>query len=344
MASKKLYRVKTKDIENFSGVNINQIHGKIRPLKKGNYKVLDFSVGGDAPKEFIQAYRYGDCPKRDKKNWARFIAKVGHKWYPVESITEYLMNRIGETLELNMAESELRIADEQVRFLSKYFLKPEEDQMMMHGAQIYSTYLNESDNSFVDEVEEERLSRQLLTFEFTKIAIEGTFPEESSEIMESFIKLLLFDAFTGNNDRHFYNWAVITDLLQKRKPIFSPIYDTARGLFWNFSEEKVKEVAKEFDSGDRRRIEKYINGSQPKIGWENAPKKFNHFNLIENIVNNHPDYAVVIREFLTEKKLENVIFMIRKEFNTLLSEKRLYLITECLRIRFERLTKLTNTD
>ena len=338
MKSKKLYRVKTKDIENFSGVNINLVHGKIRPLKRGYYKVLDFSVGGDAPKEFIQAYRYGDCPKRDRENWSKFIAKVGHKWYPVESITEYLMNRIGEVLELKMAESELRVADEQIRFLSRYFLK--EDEMMMHGAQIYSTFLDESDTKFVDQIEEERLSRDFFTFNFTKKAIEAIFPAESVEIMESFIKLLLFDTLTGNNDRHFYNWAVVTDLLQKQKPVFSPIYDTARGLFWNFSEEKISELTKEFKAGDHRRFEKYINGSQPKIGWEKAPKKFNHFDLIKNIVNNHPDYAVIIREFITEKKIEDVNFMIRKEFNTLLSENRLYLVTKCLRTRFEKLKDL----
>lgn len=338
MSHQKLYRVKDRDIWNLSGVNIPKIHGRIDILKKEHYRVLDFPVGGDAPKEFIQVYKYGEASKKDIENWSKFIAKVGHKWYPIESITEYLMNRIGEVCGLKMAKSELRIADEQIRFLSKYFLAP--DELMMHGAQMYSTYLNEIDTGFVDEIEEKQLSRQLLTFKVSKLAIESLFPNQASQIMESFVKLLAFDAFTGNNDRHFYNWAVVTDLRNIKAPYFSPIYDTARGLFWNSNEDKIASIYKDLRGGHRGRFNKYIKSSQPKIGWADVPKNFNHFDLIEKIVNNYPQYSVIIKEFLIEKKLKDVILMIDKEFNTLLTENRLYLITECLKTRFEKLSSL----
>lgn len=54
--------------------------------------------------------------------------------------------------------------------------------------------------------------------------------------------MLVFDAIVGNNDRHFYNWGVIVDLKGMKPPRFSPVYDTARGLFWNQSEEWIEKL------------------------------------------------------------------------------------------------------
>ncbi|MBC8883138.1 hypothetical protein H9X57_06230 [Flavobacterium piscinae] len=51
--------------------------------------------------------------------------------------------------------------------------------------------------------------------------------------------MLLFDALTGNNDRHYYNWGVISHIKNEHKPYFSPVYDTARGLLWNDSDKKL---------------------------------------------------------------------------------------------------------
>lgn len=82
-------------------------------------------MSGDAPKEFVRVYHYekGQCwRKSNPKNWPEYIAKTGHKWYPNESITEFLMNRLGEVFGLEMAKSKLLSINGQVRFLSKYFL------------------------------------------------------------------------------------------------------------------------------------------------------------------------------------------------------------------------------
>ena len=150
---------KVRQIENYSGVSIGSIHKAIKPLRQGYYKVLDYPISGDAPKDFIQAYKYGEGKRNKIKDWPKFIAKVGHKWYPMESITEYLLNRIGEVMGLNMAKSELRLADEQLRFLSRYFLQ--EGENLVHGAQLYSGYLEEKDDEFVMEIEKRLIGNVL---------------------------------------------------------------------------------------------------------------------------------------------------------------------------------------
>jgi hypothetical protein len=63
--------------------------------------VVDISIAGDAPKDFIKVYEYEKVRKTSPHLWTPYIAKVGHKWYPIESITEYLMNRTGEVLGMN---------------------------------------------------------------------------------------------------------------------------------------------------------------------------------------------------------------------------------------------------
>jgi hypothetical protein len=74
-------------------------HGLIPTLKKGEYFVeTGRSITGDAPKEFIRVYEFGSARKIKRNKWPLYIAKTGHKWYPNESITEHLLNRIGECL------------------------------------------------------------------------------------------------------------------------------------------------------------------------------------------------------------------------------------------------------
>ncbi len=93
------------------------------------------------------------------EKWQAYIAKVGHKWYPVESVMEQFLTDIGKLYGLNVADSKIALASGQLRFMSKYFLN-DEDQLI-HGAQIYAAYLN-ADISFVQEIEDLRLSSDFL--------------------------------------------------------------------------------------------------------------------------------------------------------------------------------------
>lgn len=112
--------------------------GKIPYLKENHYYVIkDIALDGDAPKEFIKAYFYekgGVVLRNRPKTWNQYIAKSAEKYYPHESIIEYLINRIGQTLGLRMNNIKLVIANRQIRFLSEYFLK--NGEIMAHGAEI----------------------------------------------------------------------------------------------------------------------------------------------------------------------------------------------------------------
>ena len=112
-------------------------------------------------------------------------------------------------------------------------------------------------------------------------AIKFSFPNQNTQLITGFVKLLVFDAIVGNNDRHFYNWGVVKNIEIAKSPYFAPIFDTARGLFWNDSESKISEILKQKTQLNAY-LKKYITKSFPKTGWEGCDN-LNHIELVEKI-------------------------------------------------------------
>jgi len=235
-----------------------------------------------------------------------------------------------------MSESKLALGGGQIRFLSKYFLEP--DQSLVHGAQIYAGYLGD-DQEFVEQIEKSKLAKEWLTLQITQKAIIKFFPMYADEILEDLVKMLLFDAWVGNNDRHFYNWGVVMDIKGRQKPYFSPIYDTARGLFWNYAEQKIVSLYKDSKLLDKA-IKKYIVGSCPKIEWDNEVD-INHIRLVEIIAqHNFGIKRENIRELFSDNNLKLCKKLIHEEFHGLLSKERIYVVNRCLERRIEEIRKV----
>ena len=325
-------------VENYSNTS-NDWKKQVPILKKRNY-IIDksVSVGGDAPKEFIKVYEYGRSKRNNQSKWIAYIAKIGHKWYPIESITEHLLNRIGELLGLNMAHSKLAILGNQLFFLSEYFLDSRQYELV-HGVDIYAGFVY--DKQLVEEIEAKALARTFFTFEFAQQAINKMFPNEAEQLIEDFVKLLFFDAIVGNNDRHFYNWAILRHIENKKSPIFAPIFDTARGLFWNENEDKITERLKHPKQLDAQ-IEKYAKNSMPKTGWE-GEQNLNHFQLAQKLCENDKKFSAILDDLLKQENENCVIQLIDNEFNMLLSDARKELVKYAIRYRFKKLRSFIQT-
>ena len=141
----KYKHIKPLPVIDFSGFRIKP--GLIKHVKKQNYFIVkNITITGDAPKDFVRYYSYvrdGKVRKSNPKTWPLYLAKHGHKHYPMEAVTEHLLNRIGATLGFNMAESDIVYMGNQIRFLSKYFLTQPKIQILDHGADLYAGYLND---------------------------------------------------------------------------------------------------------------------------------------------------------------------------------------------------------
>lgn len=327
-------------IENYTHVHLLYVR-KVPVIKQRNYFVDNtVTVDGDAPKKFIGIYDHsllGHKHKKNRGNWIRYIAKTGHKWYPTESITEMLLNRLGTVFGLQMAESRIAIIRGQLRFLSRYFLQSDKEELV-HGADILAGYLNEPPH-YVEEVDTQKMTRDLFTLQVIEEAVATLFQHQKDDILHELVKLIIFDALVGNNDRHFFNWGVIRSVEGHFQPVFSPVYDTARGLFWNYSENKLKDIVETNQTIDNH-IKKYCKASRPKIGWE-GEKNPNHFQLFRQIYKN--EFYITkdeVKDLLNPLVLEQMLAEIKQYSYFLMSANRVTMIGKCLEYRFNELRKI----
>ena len=81
-------------IENYSG-STRMVVNHVPTIKRSNIHVYDnISIDGDVPKIFIGVYEHSTLQSNHKANykvWPKYIAKTGHKRYPSESLTEFLL-------------------------------------------------------------------------------------------------------------------------------------------------------------------------------------------------------------------------------------------------------------
>lgn len=308
-------------------------------LKEKHYFVEDIDLDGDAPKQFIRAYRYREDSGIRRTHcwtWEAFIAKTAEKWYPHESVIEYMINRIGQTIGLRMNEVELLRINGQIRFLSKFFLRPNE--VLIHGAEICGGYLN--DQALAEQIANDpKDSRELFTFEFICKAIHSIFGEHADDIISDLVALIAYDAITGNNDRHFYNWGVITTTKKSAvAPKLAPVYDSARGLLWNESDEQLVRMQQNIQHGSTK-LEKYLVNAMPRISVE-GDSKINHFGLIGFLKNLNPAYRFLIEKIASRDNEQKAIKMLNEEFFRYFYKERKELILLILTNRFKKVREI----
>jgi hypothetical protein len=290
------------------------------------------SITGDAPKDFVtdSEYRPGHRSRRQRRE--SYIAKVGSKFYPNESIVEQLITRIGQTYALQIADSKLRIVAGQVRFMSRYFLRRQAEQLT-HGAEIYELSVGKEQYAALADNKQER---EFFTFQMTREAIGYAFPDLQDKLTASYVEMLTFDALIGHNDRHPYNWGIIVPLRKNRAPRFAPVYDTARALFWNVPESRMRQMLQ-----DPNQLESYVRKCAAPIGWD-AEQKVDFFRLIGLIWCHFAAYRKNIEKFLSDTPLKKSLALLDKEFGALMSAERCELIKRCLHLRRQRLLETVN--
>ena len=313
-------------------------------LKQSHWKKINQSMTGDAPKDFLGVYEYGapGCKKAKPKSWPRYIAKVGHKWYPNESITEHLITRIGQGLNLEVADSRLVHVRGQLRFMSRYFLRG--TQYLLHGADIFASHLEDHDKEFVQGVEEENKSPEYFDYDFATESIRDMLPDNTDAILKGFHRMLAFDALIGNNDRHFFNWGVVCDHLGQQTPRFSPIFDSARALFWNHSESSLSKL----NERGRRPVDqlrKYCRNSYSKIGAA-GQGRVNHFALLRSVLDRNPgafsDVDILAR--IDAEPVDLVRKLLMGEFSRLVSPMRRAWICRLIEYRSEQFRLVLKGD
>jgi hypothetical protein len=121
--------------------------------------------------------------------------------------------------------------------------------------------------------------------------IKRTLDELDKSLFDGFIKIMIFDALVGEQDRHEENWGI--ERIGEKYRI-SPLYDNGCSLLREFkSEEYAKnyyDKIKDFDA--------FIYKSKTYIYKEDNKKRYKHFELIKYLNENHHD--------IVQKEIENL--------------------------------------
>lgn len=119
-------------------------------------------------------------------------------------------------------------------------------------------------------------------------------------LFKDFIKIMIFDALIGEQDRHEENWGITE---KNGKSYISPLYDNGDSLLREFK--NIENARKYYDH--IKDFDKYINKSKTLIYKENNKDKYKHFELIKYLYDCFPNY--VIPEISNLDKLTNDIIV-----------------------------------
>jgi len=148
-----------------------------------------------------------------------------------------------------------------------------------------------------------------------------------------------FDAFIGAPDLHAMNWGVLASHESSQYAVvrFSPVFDTARGLFREISDRDLKEkIEKQGKSGF---IEQYANRSKPILSIDNSVD-LNHFDLIKRIFdeNKFNDQDALLTIFKAVN-ICDIKHMLQLKFRRIITQFRMGLICNLLTYRIDRISK-----
>lgn len=288
---------------------------------------------GAVPKNYLA---YGD-PHRSTT--PGYFAKKGRMRADArECVTEEIISKIGATLPVKMARSKLvRISKHDVRFLSRNFVIRGKFELL-HGIELAAQYfqVDQAEVESAFDLRDRSNERNFYTVDNILAILKSRYPNDFRVLQEGFFRMLAFDAFIGAPDRHAMNWGVLAPLHADSGPVrFAPIFDTARGLFREYSDTDLIQSAKQM--GRQRFLENYANRSRPIISTGQTQPD-NHFSLVRWISANCPvPCSSTMCQVFSAADLPSIERMLQRRFRRIITQERIAFIRDLLALRIQRL-------
>ncbi len=308
-------------------------------LQQTGWRLLsieEFPTVGTVPKNYL-AYGNPELP-----GGFGYFAKKGRTQADArECVTEEIISKIGAMLPLEMAHSKLvRIAKNDVRFLSRNFVVRGQNELR-HGIELVAQYFETSpaEVESVFNLQDRKAEQNFYTIDTILTILESLFPNDFLKLNEGFFKMIAFDAFIGAPDRHAMNWGVLTHLDADSNLVrYSPIFDTARGLFREHSDTDL--IKKAGQQGRNQFIAGYANRSRP-IFSTGETQQPNHFSLVrwisENCTDNDQKARKAMCTVFEAVDISSIEHLLQRRFRRIITQSRIEFIRDLLSVRIKRL-------
>ena len=243
-----------------------------------------------------------------------------------------------------MARSKLvRVSKQDVRFLSRNFVERGKFELL-HGIELAARYFhsNPSEVESAFELSDPNQEQDFYTVPNILEILATLYPEDHPKLEDGFFKMLAFDAFIGAPDRHGMNWGVLSPIKEKTGLVrFSPIFDTARGLFRECSDVDLIKHAQR--NGRISYLERYADRSRP-IFSSGRSQKDNHFSLVKWISDELPDqHRKTICRVFDAVCIQEIERMLQRQFRRIITQDRIGFIKDLLAFRLDRLRQEVRT-
>ena len=260
-----------------------------KPKKDFNFIEFNYNIKGTRQKRIVI----------DKIGKKAFFKYEHFNYLCSEACSEKLCYEIAKIINYDCAKIEIAVDEEgNLGVLNYLFLN---SSSIEHIDAI--AYLNKDNHERKD---------------YYKISnIKKSLDELDSTLFNDFIKIMIFDALVGEQDRHEENWGITKE---GNKYKISPLYDNGCSLLRDFKDENY---AKEYYS-NRKDFDSFINKSKTYIYKETENKRYKHFELIKYLnktYNNEVQKEIKKLNKLTDKKIEKIVNKIPDNLITLEHKK-----------------------
>jgi hypothetical protein len=232
------------------------------------------SMAGAATKCFLS--RNGDL------NGA-YIAKFAHKNGHIETYTELFNNQLGTLLGFDIAHSGIAKLDGVLHFLSRSF-RTDPAVQLLHGSLLVEQ-IGLADQMELDLFNTTARQQGVYDIDFVRDVVYHACNQYADDVFASLVEMLVFDALIGSMDRHPRNWGVLSTATLPVQYKFAPIYDSARALLWDRTDDSL--LLLESNEED---FQRYVQKSHPRIGLPRSVQhkgKCTHVDLIRYLLAHH---------------------------------------------------------
>ena len=268
-----------------------------------------------------------------------YIAKFAHKNGSIETYTELFNNQLGARLGFNMAHSGIARLDGVLHFLSRSF-RVDPAQQLLHGSFLLQE-IGLAEQAELDVINTAARQQGVYDIDLIENVISHVCGGFGAEVFAALVEMLVFDALIGSMDRHPRNWGVLRTATLPSHYEFSPLYDSARALLWDYDDGKLEKLE---SSGDE--FQRYVQRSFPRIGLPKSAGckgKCTHGHLISYLLAKHRDVTLqAFTKIRVDVPRVGAHLLRQYPFRTAFSGRRRRLILRVLTVRQQSLLHLTS--